>query len=103
MTYIVLENTPGYLPEDDDPFITNSYADAVGYANDLADRYEDDDDAEYPYVADRSWASSGNYYAISITQPGRDHDLGRYIGVETLEDDMTDSEILEMSFHLRGR
>ncbi len=73
--YTVVENTPGYLPESE-PADFEEYADAVAYANELADELE-----EQGYVTDRSWASRDNYYAIQATTSERIHDLGRVIEV----------------------
>jgi hypothetical protein len=73
--YLVIENTPGYLP-DSDPAEFTEYADAVAYANELADELEDQG-----FTTDRSWASRDNYYAISATDPNKTHDLGRTIEI----------------------
>ncbi len=78
-TWLVVENTPGYLP-DSEPADFTEYADAVSYANELADQLEEDG-----YECDRSWASSGNYYAIMCARAG-EHELGRWIGIERAED-----------------
>ncbi len=82
--YIVIENTPGYLPEDDDPYITDDYAAAVAYMNELAQSYADDPDGNYRIEV--GWASPNNYAAVMVYDDDREHDLGRYIGVELLED-----------------
>jgi hypothetical protein len=76
--WIVIENTPGYLPDDDDPFETDDYHEACEHAESLAVELE-----EQGYDCDRSWASSGNYFAISCTRDERD--LGRWIAVERVE------------------
>lgn len=81
MTYTVVENTPGYLPESE-PADFKEYSDAVQYANDLADELEDQG-----YETDRSWASRDNYYAISATNPEMIHDLGRIIEVIHLDEE----------------
>jgi hypothetical protein len=79
-TYIVIESTPGYMPEDNDPATFEEYADAVAYANELADELEDQG-----YTTDRGWASSGNYYAIKAERDDTvAPDLGRFIAVELL-------------------
>jgi hypothetical protein len=77
--YVVIESTPGYMPEDCDPLVTEDYAEAVAYANELADELE-----EQGYACDRSWASSNNFYAIKCELPRGTvaPDLGRYIAVE---------------------
>jgi hypothetical protein len=68
--WLVIESTPGYMP-DSEPADFDEYADAVSYA-----------DERTGYTCDRSWASSGNYDAISCTRPDAEHDLGRWIAVE---------------------
>jgi hypothetical protein len=76
-TYLVIESTPGYLPESDDPAEFAEYADAVAYANELADELE-----AQGYTADRSWASRDNYYAIHAERSDTvAPDLGRTIEV----------------------
>lgn len=74
--YIVVESGPGYMPGQDEPAEFDNYADAVAYANELADELE-----EQGYECDRSWASSQNTYAISCTTSEKIHDLGRTIEV----------------------
>ncbi len=73
--YLVIENTPGYMP-DTEPAEFDDYADAVAYANELADELEEDG-----YTTDRSWASRDNGYAINATTDAKIHDLGRTIEV----------------------
>lgn len=55
MTYTVVENTPGYLPEDDDPATFEDLDEAVAYADGLA-RSIHDSYAEHgePATWDRS-------------------------------------------------
>jgi hypothetical protein len=74
--FIVIENTPGYLPDADEPAEFDNYADAVAYANELADEL-----VEQGYECDRSWASRDNSYAIHCTTDEKIHDLGRNIEV----------------------
>lgn len=74
-SWIVIENTPGYMPDAD----FEEYSEAVEYANELADALE-----TQGYKCDRSWASSGNYYAIMCELPREATiapDLGRLIAV----------------------
>lgn len=75
-SYLVIENTPGYLPEADEPAEFSTYREAVDYANELADELEADG-----YTTDRSWASRDNSYAIQATTEAKMHDLGRVIEV----------------------
>lgn len=78
-TYIVIENTPGYLPEDDDPYI-GDYAGAVAFLNDRAREYEEDEFGNYEVTY--GCASSDNLAAVTIRDLDREHDLGRWIGIE---------------------
>ena len=79
-TYIVIENTPGYLPDSESADFDN-YADACEYANQLADELE-----EQGYATDRSWASGTNHYAIMATRGDTvAPDLGRTIEVVLYE------------------
>ncbi len=74
--YLVIENTPGYMPENE-PADFISYADAVSYANELANELE-----EQGYKCDRGWASSDNFYAIHCERDDTvAPDLGRVIEV----------------------
>jgi hypothetical protein len=76
-SWIVVESTPGYMPESE-PAEFLEYADAVAYANELADELE-----EQGYTTDRGWASSGNYLAIKAERSDTvAPDLGRFIAVE---------------------
>ncbi len=86
--YIVIENTPGYLSEDDDPLITDDYSAAVEYMNELAARYEDDPDGNYS--VEYGIASPDNYAAVYVTDNDSTHPLPRYIGVEIYEDEDED-------------
>jgi len=76
MGYLVIESTPGYLPDNDNDEVFTEYSEAVAYANELADELEDQG-----YTTDRSWASRDNSYAISAETTDKIHDLGRIIEV----------------------
>ena len=80
MSFLVIENTPGYMPESE-PAEFEEYADAVAYADELADELE-----EQGYVTDRSWASRDNYYAVNATTDEKIYDLGRTIEVIRLSE-----------------
>jgi len=80
-TFYVVENTPGYLPDADEPADFDSYADACAYANELADELEEDGG----FTCDRSWASSTNHYAIYCEETSGFARLGRYIEVVRAE------------------
>lgn len=77
--FIVIENTPGYLPEDDDPATFEDYADAVAYLNGRAAEYADDPDANYR--VEYGWASRDNLSAVMIYDDDKIHDLGRVIEI----------------------
>lgn len=83
MGFIVIENTPGYLPENDDPATFDDYADAVAYMRERAMEYAVSiaDDGAIAEVSD-GWASPDNYAAVMVYRSDRTHDLGRYFGVE---------------------
>lgn len=89
--FVVIENTPGYLPEDDDPPTFAEYADAVAYMNERVAEYveqlEDDLEGEnegHTVDVNEGCASSANYSATYVTTT-RPHDLGRWFAVENLE------------------
>jgi hypothetical protein len=90
MTFYVVENTPGYMPDADEPADFEEYSEAVAYANELADELE-----EQGFVCDRSYASSGNYYAIYCVETEGIARLGRYIAVERAEDIDDDTEVTQ--------
>lgn len=87
--YIVIENTPGYMPEDDDPFVTDDYAAAVQYMNERVESYaEFVAEGEGTPVIEWGMASTGNYAAAAVTDTSRKHDLGRWFSVELCEDEV---------------
>lgn len=78
--YHVIENTPGYLPEDDEPFITYSVTAARQYAKSRADQYRHDWDGDYTV---RGNMRDG--YVIS--DHAKMYDLGRVIKILDCTDD----------------
>jgi hypothetical protein len=92
--WVVIENTPGYLPDEDGPATFEDYADAVEYLNERAAEYEDlaaeyADDPDGPrYRVEYGAASSGNYAAVIVHDDSKIRDLGRWIAVERLEEDV---------------
>jgi hypothetical protein len=76
MGYWVIENTPGYLPDNDNDEVFTEYSEAVAYANELGDELEDQG-----YTTDRCWGSRDNSYAIHAKTDDKIHDLGRNIEV----------------------
>ena len=65
--YVVLENVAGYMPEDDEPFTTDDYSEAVRILNDMADQWVGD-----PEVVEvqRGWASGDNLAAYRVLRTG---------------------------------
>lgn len=85
--FIVLSNTPGYMPEDDDPFTTDDYAEAVRVMREDIDRYcEDIAECEATATVEEGIASANNYAAVIVYRSDRIHDLGRVFSVELCED-----------------
>lgn len=77
--FTVIENTPGYLPMDDDPPAFDEYSDAVAYLNERAAEYADDADGEYE--VEYGIASADNLAAVIVHDRGKTHDLGLVIQV----------------------
>ena len=82
VVYVVIENTPGYMPDEDEPFETDDYSAAVKYLNERAAEYADDD-----HRVEFGWASSANLAAVMVYDDSKTHDLGRYIGIEIAEEE----------------
>ena len=78
--YVVVENTPGYLPDDGDPFVTADYGAAVEYLYGRAAEFADDPDGSFR--VEFGWASGDNLAAVMVWDDEKVHDLGRYIGIE---------------------
>ncbi len=82
VVYVVIENTPGYMPEEDEPLETENYAHAVEYMNQRAAEYE-----EEGLRVEYGWASGANLAAVMVYDDSKMHDLGRYIGIELAEEE----------------
>ena len=82
--YVVIEYTPGYMPEDDDPFTTDDYAEAVMKLNEAADGYREDPDGNFTVTY--GLASRDNLAAVLVTDNDKSHDLGRVIEIVEEED-----------------
>lgn len=80
--YVVIENTPGYLPEDDDPATFERREDALVYLSDRLSSYLNalcDADIEFAISQGDGW-----YF---VTDMQNEHDLGRNFSVELCEPD----------------
>ncbi len=69
--YLVIENTPGYLPDADEPATFESFSDGLEYAEELAAELEGQG-----YTCDRD--TPGHIYC---TTKDKMYDLGRVIEV----------------------
>ena len=85
MPYVVIENTPGYMPEDDDPAVFETLEDARAYAFELAQGYKDDADSNYRVTDDGAGEYGCDTYWVEDLD--RSHDLGRMIEVMPWEGD----------------
>ncbi len=85
--YVVVENTPGYLPEDDDPATFATLAEARVYASDLLSRLLDtlydsqmlDEDPPPGFTVHGSFAQEDT--SVLVYDNSREHDLGRVIEI----------------------
>jgi len=86
--FMVIENTPGYLPEDDDPAVFDSIADALGYAEERLDSLIDhimegqsfdfvEGDVPGVNVVGELSFDKG----VVVFDNSREHDLGRVIEI----------------------
>lgn len=83
-TFVVIENTPGYMPDDDDPATFEDRESAVHYLRDEVERLcehilEGDGD---PHVV---WSEERD--SAHVTDSTREHDLGRVFEIHEEEDD----------------
>ena len=89
--YVVIEFTPGYLPEDDDPPIFNEWAEAQNYV--LAERNKLlDDDNNYGFVIEGLGAEEFMLDLGEFEEDGfiyfdkrKMHDLGRLVVIRPYE------------------
>ena len=65
--YVVIENVAGYMPEDDDPFTTEDYSEAVRVLNEMADQWAAEPDV---VEVQRDWASGDNLAAYRVLRTG---------------------------------
>lgn len=86
--YVVIENTPGYLPDDDDPATFEDLNAAKTYLKEEVERLCDFLCEGYDYAADYEpnvyWSRDLDY--ASVDDPRRAHDLGRVFSIETVEE-----------------
>lgn len=83
MTYVVIENTPGYLPENDDPPIVETLEEGIECMNEEVSRYIDFlEESETPFTESRDERS------VYITRTDSPHDLGRWFEVVESEEEV---------------
>jgi len=88
MNYTVIEYTPGYLPEDDDPPVFDQYAQALNYLMEERKRIEDDGwdygDGDYQALEFSDGMQDGWF---SYTNTKLSHDLGRVVVIVPVEEE----------------
>ena len=86
--YVMVENTPGYLPEEDEPFVSEDFDAVFAYMKERVESYCDFLCQSYEYADDYEpvvwWAE--NLRAAEVFDPRREHDLGRCFSVEEYEE-----------------
>lgn len=87
MTYVVVENTPGYLPEEDEPAIFATFEEAEGYADERA-REAGEQRAEHDSTAN-VYRESETLWRITSDYP---HTLDRVVEILEEEDGTSQAE-----------
>ncbi len=92
MTFVVIESTPGYMPDDDDPPTFDNITDARVYASDLLSRLLDTlydsqmlDEVPAPGFDVQGSFADTDCFSVLVYDKSREHDLGRVI--EIIEDE----------------
>lgn len=80
--FVVIESTPGYLPDDDDPAVFETLRDARSYARDLVAQLRDfhADGAETCRVRVDSRSAPRSWYVVRGGPEGS-RDLGRVVEI----------------------
>jgi hypothetical protein len=89
-SYVVVSNTPGYLPEDDDPFVTDDLDAAKAALRDDVERHLDhlaDDPDIGPEGPSVSW--SDDETSCYVVRNEHEHDLGRVFEIISHPHDST--------------
>jgi hypothetical protein len=82
--YVVIENTPGYMPEDEDPFVTDDLGAARECLKDMVERHcEWCDEAGMTYDV---WWSEDLTAAEVSNRSGFTYDLGRCFAIVESEE-----------------
>jgi hypothetical protein len=64
--YVVIENTPGYLPENDDPATFENLDEAREYLIELVARYTNEYSENGGYVYRESWADDKEWCCVTF-------------------------------------
>lgn len=82
--YVVIENTPGYLPDDDDPYVTESLEDAKAVLRELVERHTEwCEDVDMTYNV---WFADDGMSASVANRSGFTYDLGRAFEIHETEE-----------------
>ncbi len=83
--YVVIESTPGYLADDDDPGTFVTLRDARAYARELVQRLREyhAEDEEQCTVSVDSRTAPRCWYVVTARQ----HDLGRIVEIVTIAEE----------------
>ncbi len=95
MTFVVIESTPGYMPEDDDPATFEDITEARVYASDVLSRLldcvvegwegiEETEEEPHAYTVSGSFADT-DCFSVFVDDCSQRHGLGRII--EIIEDE----------------
>lgn len=79
MRHVIIENTPGYMPEDTDPPEFRTYHEAMRYLIDYNRRLAEDMEIYYVGAIENGW------FTYNVTESP--HDLGRSVSIERIEED----------------
>jgi hypothetical protein len=89
--FVVIESTPGYLPEDDDPAVFEEIDEARVYASDLLSRLldhivegwegvDETDEEPHAFTVSGSFANT-DCFSVFVDDCSRKHGLGRVIEI----------------------
>lgn len=86
-SFVVIENTPGYMPDDDDPALFDDLDAAKEYLKNEVERFCDflaeGYDFDESYEPNVYWSRELDH--AQVDDPRREHDLGRVFSIEPVE------------------
>lgn len=92
MSYVVTENTPGYLPDDDEPATFDDLGEAREYAAELIEGYAEayevvgPDEAEIEEAKGYARELPGDGSGVSVDFEQDEHSLGRHFAISPAEE-----------------